>query len=282
MLIGLTTACAADPKVVPPSPGAPPPGAPPPAPSFGQPHYPLATPPPPVGRAVDPATGLPLPPPADWKSPDWRDPGIVLKDVFFDGLPLREVAMNLRKEFRESFDVLIPRVIPHPEAPSQELNAQDLAVYMQLKNVRASEVFHAMNLLFETENTPVRWELTLNGERPLVVLKPTMIRSTGIPKPPPARLTRSVFPVADLIGDGPGQYAKIEELVKTVTEIYGLSFETTEGVQFHRKSQLMVVTGTPDQIRFVQDTLVALREQPPRDRQQKPAANPSPRPPPAE
>ena len=41
---------------------------------------------------------------------------------------------------------------------------------MRLKNVTASEVFNAMNIVFETENTPLRWELRMNGNRPAAVL----------------------------------------------------------------------------------------------------------------
>ena len=37
--------------------------------------------------------------------------------------------------------------------------------HLQLRNVTASEVFNAMNLLFENNHTPLRWELKLNGRR---------------------------------------------------------------------------------------------------------------------
>src|SRR6266567_6286123 len=75
------------------------------------------TPPPPLSAprfapqpgAIDPATGLPGPGAAPtWKDPEWKDPDKRLT-VSYDGLPVEEVARDLRKQFNEAFDVVIPK-----------------------------------------------------------------------------------------------------------------------------------------------------------------------------
>ena len=53
----------------------------------------------------------------------------------------------------------------------------------------------------------------------------------------------------------------MEELVKTVSEVYQMSYGESKGVlKFHKDAQLLIVTGTGDQIGFAQQTLSALRE----------------------
>jgi len=44
--------------------------------------------------AMDPATGLPVPPAPSWKDPNWKDPDKVLTDVSYDSLPLLEIALR--------------------------------------------------------------------------------------------------------------------------------------------------------------------------------------------
>src|SRR5436190_9892519 len=115
---------------------------------------------------VDPATGLPVPPPspAPWKDPNWQDPDKEL-DVSYDGLPVSLVADNLRTEFKQAFDVLIPTAWASQDNPARIFEPQSATIRVQLKRVKASEVFHAMNLMFEAENAPYRWELKVNGTR---------------------------------------------------------------------------------------------------------------------
>src|SRR6266850_1282291 len=106
----------------------------------------------PIPQTIDPNTGLPLSPSPSWKDPNWKDPDKVLKEVTYDALPLGEVALQLRKEFHDAFDILIPNHWQHPNNPAVSLEPQNLSIRMQLKNVTASEVFNAMNLMFEGEN----------------------------------------------------------------------------------------------------------------------------------
>jgi hypothetical protein len=129
-----------------------------------------------------------------------------------------------------------------------------------------------MNLLFETENTPCRWELKLNGNRPTAMLRvlPQLVPVPASSRPPPT--TRMVYFVGDLLGDG----MTMERLVKTVSEVYQMSYGESKGVlQFHKDAQLLIVTGTGEQIKFAQQTLSALREK--ARAQQKPEAKAEPK-----
>jgi len=132
---------------------------------------------------------------------------------------------------------------------------------MQLRKVTASEVFNAMNLMFEAENTPCRWELKFNGNRPTVMLRvlPHLLPAVAT-QPPPPPPTRKVHFVGDLIGDEKSGGMTMEQLVKTVSEVYQMSYGPAKGMfQFHKETQLIVFTGTSDQSEFIQATLSALR-----------------------
>jgi len=210
---------------------------------------------------IDPATGLPVQQAPSWKDPNWKDPEKVLPDVSYDGLPLAEVARNLRQQFKDAFDVLIPSSWQNPYNPASTIDPGSFPVKMQLKNVTASEVFNAMNLVFEIENTPVRWELQMNGKRPTAVIRvvQALVPSGPVGYVEPPR--RTIYFVGDLVGDEKSGGMSIEKLLKTVEEIYQLSYGTPGGVlRFHKEAQLLIVTGTVDQIDFVQQTLSALRQ----------------------
>jgi hypothetical protein len=215
----------------------------------------------PVPSAIDPTTGLPLPPPPAWKDPNWKDPDKVLPEVRCDGLPINSIVEYLRREFKGAFDVLIPNAWQDPNNPAVSFDPGSTTIRMELKNVTASEVFNAMNLVFEGENTPFRWELKMNGKRPTAVLRvlPQLLPPVAVPPPPPPP-ARLVYFVGDLIDDEKMGGMTMERLVKTVSEIYEMSYGQSKGaLQFHKEAQLLVFTGTGDQIQFVQQTLSALR-----------------------
>ena len=208
--------------------------------------------------AMDPATGLPVPPAPSWKDPNWKDPDKVLTDVSYDSLPLLEIARQLRKEFKDAFDVLIPYSWQDPIDPATTHDPQSFSMRMELKNVTASEVFNAMNLVFEGQNMPCRWELILNGKRPTAILR--MLPGVSPAAAQPAPTTRLVYFVGDLIGDEKSGGMTMERLVKTVSEVYQMSYGGAKGmIQFHKDAQLLVVTGTADEVRFIQETLAAMR-----------------------
>jgi hypothetical protein len=226
--------------------------------------------PPLASPGIDPATGLPVATPAeDWKDPDWKDPEKVIKQLRYDGLPLGEVANNLRN----AFDVLVPHAWQNPNDPSAPMDLQSMPMNIQLRNVTASEIFNAMNLVFETENSPVRWALKMNGTRPTAVLRvvPALLPASAAAPLPPVKPERIVVFVGDLLrnekpaggglGGGSNGGMTIGQLFKTVSEVYRMSYgETKDPIQYHEGAQLLVITGTPDQVSLVQQTLTALRD----------------------
>ena len=224
--------------------------------------------------AMDPVTGLPQPA-SQWMDPNWKDPDIVLTNVYYE-LPLSEVVRHLRERFKDSFDVLANG--------NGDIDPSAVMIRLQLKNVTASEVFNAMNLVFENDRTPLRWELKLNGKRPTALLRvlaspkyppPFIIDpTTGLPVPEPKRM---VYFVGDLTGDAKSGGMTMEQIVKTVEEIWDMTYHEPGVVQFHKDAQLLIVSGTDDQIMFVQRTLAALRVKVQLDRERHQAAESKPK-----
>ena len=228
----------------------------------------------PAPQAIDSNTGLPMPQPAaQWKDPNWKDPDTVLPEVSLDGLPLEDVAHELRDWFKDAFDVLIPHDFHDWGHPPGSINPPSYLIQMKLKNVTASEVFNAMNLSFEAENTPLRWELTMNGKRPTAVLRvlPALL-PPAVERQPPQRM---IYFVGELLGDEKSGGMTMEQLVNTISDVYQMSYGTSQGsisshLQFHKQAQLLIVTGTVDQIRFIEQTVAALKEK--AERERKPQA----------
>ena len=227
--------------------------------------------------AVDPNTGLPItmpqpgstgglatpqPHPApQWIDPNWKDPDIVLTNVDYE-LPLSEVVRHLRERFKDSFDVLANG--------NGDFDTSAVMIRLQLKNVTASEVFNAMNLVFENDQTPLRWELKMNGKRPTALLRvlaepgrknspPAIDPTTGLPVPP-QETKRGVYFVGNLLGDEKSGGMTMEQLVRTLSEVQQMSFGSESGLQFHKQAQLVIVTGTDAEIEFIGNTLTALRQ----------------------
>jgi len=214
---------------------------------------------------VDPITGLPVvapaaPSEAQWIDPNWSDPDVVLTNVAYDNLPLNEVAGNLRERFKDYFDIL-----PMPKTFDHEWG--NTPIELQLKNVKASDVFNSMNLVFENDRTPLRWELKTRGNRPTALLRvlaepgensspPVYDPATGLPVPE----KRGVYFVGNLLGDEKSGGMTMEKLVQTLSEVEKIGFGTARGIQFHKQAQLIIVTGTDDEITFVGNTLTALTQ----------------------
>jgi hypothetical protein len=223
---------------------------------------------------VDPNTGLPIPP--QWIDPNWKCPDQVLPDVNFD-MPLTEVARRLRDTFKDAFDVILPNSCDwHPTDQTSTFDPSATVMKLQLKNVTATEVFNAMNMVFESENAPLRWELKMNGTRPLALLRvvPALFPQPaaappGAPSLPPVENKRMVFFVGDLVGDEKSGGMTMQQLFDTVCKVYdmGMGYDPGNGsspsrsdIKFHKEAQLLVVNSPADRIDFVQNTLAALRQ----------------------
>lgn len=231
----------------------------------------LAAGPVPAGP-VDPTTGLPLPGPAfgpidpqtglpvaqELISPDWVDPDITLTNVDYIGLPATEVVRNLREAFKNSFDIIITPAWTKPDGEVADplTDPQSVVINLQMKNVTASELFRAMNLLLEAEKSPFRWHLLVNGKRPLVLFKvsPELLPNTG---PAPAEKQLMVSYVGDLIGDG-GMTMK--EITDTLTDVNAKGFGGDIYIAFHEETQMVIVKGTGEQIALIHNALDALKQ----------------------
>ena len=221
---------------------------------------------------------------AEWKDPKWPDPGIVLTNIVWDYLPLAEVARILREQFKNHFEVVLPNVVnrppaahavnpatglPIPELPTEATDPTMIPIRLQLKRVTATELFNAMNLMFETENSPWRWQLLMNGNRPTAVfriLPDVLFGMQSSPPPEAPKKQREVIFVGDFIGDPKSGGMTDDEFLRTLADLYQQVYEPTkrdainELIRYHSPTQILVVTGTDDERRFMADTLRALRQ----------------------
>jgi hypothetical protein len=207
-------------------------------------------------------TGLP-PALNDWRDPNWQEPTGTLKVVSYDSVPLNEVANNLRREFKEAFDVVIPRSWEDPRDPSIRIEPGAFEISLRLKNVTATEAFQAINMTLEAENRPARWELKMNGNRPMAVLRvlPHLLPTAGT-RPPAEPPRRMVIFVGDLLGEEP-KGMKMNQLIDTLTMVYIRSYGNNppeKFLQYHNDAQILVIHGTVDQVDLVQQTLNAIKQ----------------------
>jgi hypothetical protein len=223
----------------------------------------LGTPP----GAIDPNTGLPLSAPAQWwTDPNWQDPARQLPEVDFQGLPISEVVRQLQLQFTNDLDIIVPNSSfsnPNaaPGSPTNPQPASDYQVTLKLKYVRASEIFNGMNLEFEAESTPLRWQLIMNGGRATAVLR---VVQAMLP-PPPVTATkpevkRMVFYVGNLIGTQESGGMTIDQVRITVERTYFTVFQKEVKVNEYPDAQLLIISGTPDDLDFVRQTLEALKQ----------------------
>lgn len=217
-----------------------------------------------LAKMMDEAKGLP-PRQSEWIDPNWKDPDIVLTNAVFPGLQLSEVARILRKEFKEQFDIILPDASVGI-GPGGPISAGDETIELQLKDVNASELFSAMNLLFETDRTPLRWELKVVGNRQIALLRALQdIPLNQAPEPlnPPVR---RIYFVGNLIGDEKTGGMSMEQVIKTITDVWRMTDTSNGNIQFHEGAQLLIVSGTPEQIVYVEQTLQALKQKAESDR----------------
>ena len=119
--------------------------------------------------------------------------------------------------------------------------------------------------------TPLRWELTMNGNRPTALLKvlgPAANTGTALlnPTAEPA-FGRTVVYVGDLIG-AKKPIVAIQEIAQKLIVAHALAygFENNDLVRCYAEGELIIVTGTADEIRFVRDTIEALKLKAEKDR----------------
>jgi hypothetical protein len=218
---------------------------------------------------IDPQTGLPIAPAPtqpEWKDPEWKDPDVRLADVNFEGLPIGEIAKFIRDRFKGQFDIILPeptgeginhlteRLVP----PTDWRN--ETTLNLKLKDVTASELFNAMNLTFENDKTPLQWELKVFGHRQIALLRVLLDPAPADAPTPPQKQLQRIYFIGDLIGDEKNGGMTMDQIITTITDIWKMTDNTNGRIQFHNEAQLLVVSGTPAQIQFVDQTLNALHE----------------------
>ena len=94
----------------------------------------------------------------------------------------------------------------------------------------------------------------MNGGRPLARL--TVLAQPNSQASPKVR---RVYFVGDLIGDEKNGGMSMQQIIKTITDVWQMSDAAGGNIQFHNEAQLLVVTGTPEQVDFMEQTLHALQ-----------------------
>jgi hypothetical protein len=203
-----------------------------------------------------------------------------MTNVLFDGIPLGEVAKQLKTSFSNQFDVIItpslspvtgPGIAANPAAEPLEPSA--ILINLRLKNVTAGEIFNAMNLYFEAQNIPVRWELKMNGHRPIAVVRLAEEPAPDNALARPYAAERIVIYVGDLLGEG----LTMDNLVEKLREIYTMASVPTHPalprtptmvphIAGHKETSLLIVSGTPEQIGIIRSTIDALKQKVEADR----------------
>ena len=213
---------------------------------------------------IDSATGLPAdgsPPFKDsngsptWIDPAWPDSGKFLPSVDFSQLPLSEVARYLREQFTNYFDI----ILPNPNAQGV-VDPTQIDIDLQLKNVTATEIFNAMNLQFELNKSPLRWELTLNGSRPTAIIRD--LPGLASPEPPPPPQIRKVFYVGDMLDEysGTNDLQKLNDISDTILNAWAATGIGGGTVNTYPSGQLLIVSGTSDQVDLAEQTVRALKD----------------------
>ena len=199
------------------------------------------------------------------------------RDYNYVGLPLEEVTHELQDRCKNQFDVLIPRdAVPVPQlgpdgtlVVAEPIDLTALVINLRLKGVSVIEVFQAMNMQFELERKPFRWELVMNGHRPVAALhllesEPPSAAPAGSAQAQagPQTVSRSVIYVGNLLGPKEAGGMKPEALSETLEETARQTFpgSSTRKIQFHPGAELFVLSGTDEEVRFMKDVLQALTE----------------------
>ena len=103
----------------------------------------------------------------------------------------------------------------------------------------------------------------MNGHRQMALLRvlidPTPQVDLTAPAPGQEKQRRVYF-VGNLIGDDKTPGMTMEQIIKTVTDVWQMADASGGRIQFHNDAQLLVVTGTQGQIDFMEQTLKALEQ----------------------
>ena len=211
----------------------------------------------------------------------WEHPMKRMPEVDFDVVPLSEVVEFLQEAYDHQFDAIVPegRIfdepatldpstgLPLPAPAPSHIETGDQLIDLKLRNVTATEVFKAMNLLFEEQRNQLQWDLVMNGERSTAVLRVLDYPVKPEKPPPPPPRKQAIFFVGDLIGPENPNDLTMESLREVIVEVWfntpkvnEASREETPAINYHEKAELLIMLGTEDEINSVTQTLKALKD----------------------
>jgi hypothetical protein len=192
----------------------------------------------------------------------WLAIGPAQPEIILEGTPLSEVAGNTARIFKNQFDLILPSAAP---------TLSPMAVQMRLKDVRAIEVFNAMNLYFEVQKLPARWKLTLNGSRPTAILEMERLPAAAMPPAETEKIGQTVFPIPDILcASSPASDKQtadnLEETVAAALDDLqkpGHAKVNAPGgpiIKVHAPAGILVFSGTWEETELVRSTLQALKD----------------------
>jgi hypothetical protein len=201
----------------------------------------------------------------------WSNIGPAQPQVIFEGVPVNEVAKGLARTFKNQFDLILPPDNTEPSA---------ITVQMRLKDVRAAEIFNAMNLYFQANKIQAQWTLMLNGTRPtavLAVLHPA--KPPGDAAPSETERKHTVFSIADILYSPYWAVLDLPErgiITPWITDSISMVLRDTQkpgranlntpggpDIKIHEGAGLLVFTGTAEETDLVRSTLEALKQSAP-------------------
>ncbi len=179
-------------------------------------------------------------------------------------VPLGQFTRNIGNLYSNQFDIIWP---------SDDRDPDKITLKMRLKDVRAIEIFNAMNFYFEAQLIPAHWKLAVNGNRPTAILTMTKNQPGSTAPVAPERKT-TVFGISGpLYASGPGNYkqaaASLTEALEAVLDDIsdkprrGSNGEIREGppvIKIHPEAAILVFTGTPEETELIRSTLGALND----------------------
>jgi hypothetical protein len=195
----------------------------------------------------------------------WLAIGPPQPEIAIDSASLNEVALNFARIFENQFDVILP---PNDRATSS------ITLQMRLKDVRAIEVFNAMNLYFQAQKLEARWTLTLNGTRPtaiLTVLPPSKPPVAATPPPATEKIAPTVFSIVEILSlnSEAGDKQPTDSLADAIAAVLddlqkpGRAKVNAPGgptLKMHAQAGILVFSGTWEETELVRSTLAALKD----------------------
>ena len=178
------------------------------------------------------------------------------------GLPLGEFARNMVKLFSNQFDIILPK---------DDRDPNTIDVVLRLKDVRAIEIFNALNLYFDVQEIPAHWRLTLNGTRPTAIL---LIDKPKVPATPPVeteKIAPTVFSIVEILSmnSEAGDKQPLDSLADAIAAVLddmkkpGRAKVNTPGgpiLKMHAQAGILFFSGTWEDTELVRSTLAALKD----------------------